>query len=247
MKKTNFGVLRQKVLDKLTELYLNENKNELKKLVKEIKTNKKFAELHLFYEDVEKKIFGDKDVAELFVEEVIKLIKGGNKQVFPNLENFVSDIENVTLNECHVFLDTLMEEQTLLNLDRIVEAKKGLIDYLLKEKVTETIEEEELPKIENTNLLNVVLVNDFNSKYSDMMNEEEKETFKKIMSMSSDELNESTKNLKNEINTKINSLLTEDVGEEVKDKLTTVLSEMKTMSSNRYNYYRLLSLKDGLD
>jgi 5'-deoxynucleotidase YfbR-like HD superfamily hydrolase len=95
-----FGVLRQKVLDKLTELYLNENKSELKQLVKEIKKDKKFSELHLFYENIEQKTINDKDLAELFVEEVTKLIKGNNKLKFNNIENYVTDVETISLNEC---------------------------------------------------------------------------------------------------------------------------------------------------
>jgi hypothetical protein len=150
----NFGVLRQKVLDKLVDLYLNEDKKELKQLVNEIKKDKVFSELHLFYESIENKTFDDREVAELFVEEVIKLVKGKNKIKFPTIEKYVSDVELVNLNECHSYIDTLMMEQSLMNLDKIVNAKKKLIDYLLKEKNISTIEEEEVPKIENTNLLN---------------------------------------------------------------------------------------------
>lgn len=241
-----FGVLRQKVLDKLTELYLNENKNELIQLVKEIKKDKKFSELHLFYENIEQKTINDKNLAELFVEEVTKLIKGNNKLKFDIIENHVSGVESISLNECHEYLDTLMEEQTLLNIERIVVAKKKLVDYLLKEKVVNESIDDETPKIDNTNLLNVVLVNDFNSKFSDSMNEDEKKIFKEIISMSVEELNESTDNLRSEINTKIDTLLSESTEDDVKEKLNSVLSEINILETNRFNYYRLMTLKDGL-
>jgi hypothetical protein len=79
------------------------------------------------------------------------------------------------------------------------------------------------------------------------MNEDEKKLFKDIITMTSDELNESTDNLRNEIKVKISTLLNENNDDEVKSKLESVLNEVESLEPNKLNYYRLITLKDGLD
>jgi hypothetical protein len=47
-----FGVLKSKMLIKLTESYNNKNKKETKNILNTIKENKDFKEMYLFYEDI---------------------------------------------------------------------------------------------------------------------------------------------------------------------------------------------------
>ena len=65
----NFGALKTKLLNKLTESYAKENKAEIKSILSTIKENKEFKEMYLFYEEIENKFFEDKEIAKLYVLE----------------------------------------------------------------------------------------------------------------------------------------------------------------------------------
>ena len=69
-----FGIIKSKLLTKLTESYANENKAEIKDILTTIKENKDFKEMYLFYEEIENKYIDDKETAQLFVEGVINIL-----------------------------------------------------------------------------------------------------------------------------------------------------------------------------
>ena len=60
-----FGVIKTKLLNKLTESYAKENKAEIKNILTTIKENKDFKEMYLFYEEIESKTISDKDLKHL--------------------------------------------------------------------------------------------------------------------------------------------------------------------------------------
>lgn len=68
---SKIGVLKTKILKKLTESYSNQNKSEMKDILKTIKENKDFKELYLFYEEIEDKYFEDKEVRNYMLRNLI--------------------------------------------------------------------------------------------------------------------------------------------------------------------------------
>ena len=84
-----FGIIKSKLLTKLTESYANENKAEIKDILTTIKENKDFKEMYLFYEEIENKYIDDKETAKLYVEGVVNILK----QQMDDLTTFINDIE----------------------------------------------------------------------------------------------------------------------------------------------------------
>jgi len=163
-----------------------------------------------------------------------------------DLTKLTKDLKNIEFekNSLYEDLDILSEENTIHNISKKIDARENLIEHLLKEK-----KEDEKPseiQIENHTLLNAVLVNNFNVKYSDFLNEEQKTTFNKIVSMSNEELITETKNLKKELTTKIDSLIKESNEDTLKDKLKNVMSEINKSDTTKFDYYKLIELKNGL-
>ena len=70
-----FGIIKSKLLTKLTESYANENKAEIKDILTKIKENKDFKEMYLFYEEIENKYIDDKETAQLYVEGIANILK----------------------------------------------------------------------------------------------------------------------------------------------------------------------------
>jgi hypothetical protein len=241
------GVIKTKILKKLTESYSSQNKNEMKSILNTIKENKEFKEMYLFYEEIENKYFEDKEVAKLYVEELNSILKSksSNLQSFCNILNEkLGDVE-VNENELYTTLDTLLENETLNNIDKKVIAKKKLVEHLTIKK--EIKESDKSTYSANENLLHTVLANNFNVLYSNSLNESQKEELKNILSMSNDDLNDKTKELKESILTQVETILTESKDSEFNMKLNSVKSEVQSMDTSKINYYRLTELKNGLN
>ena len=242
-----FGVIKTKLLSKLTESYANENKSEIKSILKEIKENKDFKEMYLFYEEVEGKYISDKETAKLFVEGLSNMLI----QTKENLDTFCESLDKklgnseITVNELYEALDTLTEKDKLSNLEKKVNAKKKLVEHLTSKK--EITESKESTLVPNETLLNAVLANNFNVLYSNTLSESQREELKSILSIPYDELISKTTELKESVLTKVDSLLTESNDVELKNKLDNVKKEVNEMLPSKYNYYRLTELKNGLN
>jgi hypothetical protein len=243
----NFGKIKTKILGKLTESYSSNNKKVMKEILKTIKENDDFKEMYLFYEEIEMKHFEDKEVARLFVEELSSVLKKKSEKLndfCKSLNETLKDVE-VEENEVYSILDQLSEQDMLGNIDKKVIAKKKLYEHLTTKKSIK--ESEKVIHTNNESLLQAVLVNNFNDLYGNNLSEEQKQTLKDILSMSSDEIESKTNELKESLNTKIDSLITESSDSEMKEKLTKVKEEVITKKPSRLNYHSLMELKNGLD
>jgi hypothetical protein len=152
--------------------------------------------------------------------------------------------DNITENEIYQCLDVLLENETLLNIDKKVNAKHKLVEHLTSEKEVKLIEESTI--IPNENLLYAVLTNNFNLSFGSSLNEEQKSELKNIVSMSEEELSSKTVELKESLLNQVNGLITESKDESLKSKLSQVKNEVNQMTMSKYNYYRLKELKNGL-
>jgi hypothetical protein len=241
-----FGILKAKLLKKITESYSNQNKTEVKNILNTIKENRDFKEMYLFYEDIENKYFDDQDTAKLFVEEVNSILKNKIKSIegFCNsLNEMVKDI-NADENEIYTALDQLAEGENLSNIDKKVIAKKKLVGHLTTKKAI--AEGAKLPSIQNESLLYAVLANNFNVLYNNTLNEEAKGELKDILALSQEEVANKVTELSENILSKVDNMLQESTYTEVSDKLNQVKKEVQSMDASKYNYYRLKQLENGL-
>ena len=241
-----FGVLKTKILQKLTEAYASGNKSEMKDILTEVTKNKDFKELYLFYEEIEDKYIDNKEDARLFIEEITPLLKEKSKNASKFCKTLDKKLGDTVIleNELYTSLDKLSERDLLKNADVKLQAKTKLVEHLTKKKESK----EELIKefTSNEKLLHTVFANNFNVLYSNTLNEEQKQELKKILAITNDELQTNFKTLKEEVLTKVNTMLLEEKVDEVKTKLNQVLTEMTTMDVSKFNYYKLQQLKNGL-
>lgn len=244
---SNFGDVKTKLLVKLTESYTSDKKSDVKELLKQVKSNKNLIEMYLFYEDVENKHIPSIDTAKLFVEQVESLLVQKSKLVNESILNLSESLKGVTPNKNEVYecLDILSEDTTLLNIEKKVIAKEKLLKHLTTSKQTQI--EESAPHTDNQSLLNAVLVNNFNTKFTDFMNEEQKETFKKIVSMKDEELSIEMSTLKESMTQKFDTLISEESDSMLIEKLKEAKREVSESTMSKFNYYRLVELSKSLD
>jgi hypothetical protein len=245
-----FGVIKSKLLNKLTESYANENKAEIKDILTTIKEDKHFKEMYLFYEEIENKFIEDKETAKLYVEGLSSYFGEpiGNINKFnmfcESLNNKLGDIE-INTNELYESLDMLSEKDSLSNIEKKVIAKKKLVEHLTTKK--EITESKETTLVPNETLLNAVLANNFNVLYSNTLSESQKEELKNILSIPYEDLIIKTSELQESIINKVSTLISESKETDLSNKLKAVKDEVTQMFPSRYNYYRLNELKNGLN
>jgi len=242
-----FGVIKSKLLNKLTESYANENKAEIKNILTTIKENKNFKEMYLFYEEIENKYIDDKETAQLYVEGVAGILKQQMDEItnFCTSLNKLINVDAINENEIYNSLDTLVENDSLSNIEKKVKAKKKLVEHLTTKK--EITESKDATLVPNETLLNAVLANNFNVLYSNTLSESEKEELKNIMSLPYEDLINKTQELKESITTQVSNLINESKDSEMLSKLNRVKDEVSGMLPSRYNFYRLNELKNGLN
>lgn len=244
----NFGKIKTKILRKLMESYSSKNKSEMKSILKIIKENKEFKEMYLFYEEIEEKYFEDKEVAKLYVEELNNILKHKSKNIYEFCKTLNEKLgeDDIEENELYSTIDQLLEDDNLGNLDKKIIAKKKLIEHLTTKKEIKESKENNTYTA-NENLLHAVLANNFNVLYSNNLSEEQKKELKNILSLTEEELENKTNELKESILSKVSTLLNESNDEELNVKLTKVEDEVKEMLLTKYNYFRLTQLNDGLE
>jgi hypothetical protein len=242
-----FGKIKSKLLQKLTESYETNKKDEIKNILSIIKEDKDFSELYLFYDDVENLELSYPGSAELYVETIQPLLNEKSKsvsQTCKKLSNYLNDVD-VETNHLYENLDILSEPVTLNNVDKKVMAKKKLIEHLETKK--EIVETKQTNYTANEKLLLSFLSNDFNSYFSRTLSEEDKTKLKQILKLNKEELVKQSNQLSEEILQKVQTILTESTDEDLKDKLKNVQKEVQNITPTKYNYYKLLELKNGLD
>ena len=244
-----FGTVKNKILTKLTESYAKENKSEVKEVLSLIKENKDFKEMYLFYEEIENKYIEDNEIAKLYVEGLSTYFGqpiGNMTNINTLCESLHKKLENVeiTSNDLYESLDILSEKDSLSNIEKKVIAKRKLIEHLTTKK--EICDSKGTTTISNENLLNAVLANNFNVLYSNTLTESQKDELKNILSISYDELISKSNELSESIINQVSTLISESNDTDLANKLNSVKDEVSKMSPSRYNYYRLVELKNGL-
>jgi hypothetical protein len=241
-----FGVLKTKILKKLTESYSNKNKSEVKDILNTIKENKDFKEMYLFYEEIENKYFDDKEIAKLYVEEIQSVLKDKSDKIASFTKNLNTKLKEVEINENELYsnLDLLVQEENLSNVDKKIIAKKKLVEHLTTKK--EIVKKEETQLVENENLLYAVLANNFNVLYNNSLNESQKQELQGILSLTDEDLQVKISDLKESILGQVGNILSESKDGDLTGKLTKVKDEVNEMKPSKFNYYRLVQLKNGL-
>lgn len=247
----NFGHLKNHIIALITELYVTD-KGKLRQIINEIKHDRDFREMYLFYEEIENLYFEDKEQAILYIENITNLLENKKNTIeklkkrynklLPKVDTtqFTSILENSLYNS----LDVLCEGKSLRKYNDRLYAQNQLLTHLTTKKTN--TEENSDTLIENVGLLYGVLVNDFNKKYMGELTEEEKTEFKKILSLTNEELNSKFNELKESTIEKLEGMLLESNEDEMTKKINEVNKEVLSLTPTKYNFYRLSELNSNI-
>lgn len=240
-----FGILKEMVLQYLSESYENKDKNKIKELIKEMK-QKDFKKIYMFYENFETKQMTDPALVDEYLTEMEKMLKNSINENSDTIQKIYNIVKKTEIGNVHYpfgLLDNLVTETSLDNLEEKVTNRKMIKEYMMRTKTVPT--ESENVFVENEKLLFTILSNDFNNQYEEMMSEEEMNRFNKIVTMSETELIENFVNKKEDTLQRLESHInSEDLNETIHTIKEKILSE--DFEINKLNYLKLIELNDSL-
>jgi len=242
-----FGVILSKMLLTLTEAYDNGDKKLVKEILTKIKNDKKFREYYQFYENFENKTITDQSLAKEYVDTISEMLKGKTNEISEISKNIYKLIKNASPEKNNLYenIDVLLENDSILNAENKIKAKKYLVEFLINEKNSSETDEPGL-FVENEKLLYTILSSNFQSEFNNILSEEEKNEFKSLMSLDDNLVEQEVNTLKLEVCDKIDNLLTENKTSEVIAKLKETLERAKQMPPTKYNLHKLRELKKAL-
>jgi uncharacterized protein YerC len=206
-----------------------------------LKPNKSSREFFTLYGEVEKRNFTDRELAEQYLDTVIKTLKSRKPTLkLSHLNEAISKCGNLsTANTTYKLLDKLVFSNSVTSITERLKARKTLLENLLTKK-----SKGNNLKIKN-NVVKNLAIKKFNEKYSKLDESTQKE-LKKLLSLSKKDLKSLYVETQQKTIQNLQSLVKQAETEKVKGKLSETLKVVKESPSNRTNLIKLNKLNKDL-
>jgi len=240
-----FGLIKTKLEEASVVAYKN---NKLDSFLKSFKglvlENEDLCELYYIYEDLYTNKGLDRDIADDYINETVEYSKILIKENQEDL-NFINSwlSKNNIINEHNNYkeLDTLIYNDSIKNLENVLECKKQIKNILLKESKKETTTDSI-----NLPLDTMVKMYESNLKKNLSLNENELKEISEIKNLSKDEIGNEIKELSETIISKLKPSLNESTDFELNEKINSTITSVKNTKIDHYNLYKLRKLNSGL-
>lgn len=252
----NFGQIYEAINNNVNLIL--DKKNKLNECILLIKNNDILLnEWHLYNqlfneENIEKHKDFIKESINEFKQYSSEDIKGANKKLNDAFDK-LNISENIKYAPLYTILDKLITEKYSI---KDINVKLNYIDqayeYMINEKIgAKNVIDENNYKGDKTLLLNI-MIQKFNNKYNETMNESEKLLFKEIISAKTNEDKQHIyNNIKNDCLSQLNELIKESENVDVKEKFLTLKEQLLNENYNKDSYlndiYTILEKKSVLE
>jgi hypothetical protein len=233
----NFGNIKDTFKNLVVESVIKKDEKGKKlfsKFLKTIKENKTLKDQYLIYSNLQNSKFDDVVEAKEFVKENIELLKGLNEgHIVKGNEFFLKLLKgNQIVKENQEFYNKVSylvnTEKTPSNIKKINESINYIVKPMLEKEEEEVFTETvDLPP----SVLTKLMVNKFNTKYSDI-SESEKEIIKTVLNGTNEDKENIYNKLKRECIDGIDTKLNESSDLELKDKLLKVKDKLLNSGIN---------------
>lgn len=222
-------------------------KNEFSKYMTVFKNmvleNKDICELYYIYDDLSTNKGLDRDIADDYINENVeysKVLVSENEKTLNKLSNWLENIVESTSNN-YKNIDTLIYNDSIKNLEKVLESKKQIKNVLIKESV----------KLENKETVNMPLqtmVKMYEStlKSNINLNENEIKEISELKSLSKNEIENEISELKESVISKLKVTLNESKDGELNSTINDTISKISDTEVDHYNLYKLRKLNSDL-
>ena len=232
-----FGKYKNSITNTLVNNYSKKEnfKKSFKSVMAPLKENKIAREFFVLYGEIENKKFKDKNLAESYLNEVIKTLKDKKSKLrIPQPNNKLIE------NKIYSKLDSLIFNESVKAIEKNINNKRDLVEHLTKEeKTTKTV------KPVATSILSNILTRKFNEKYS-ALSEEDTIKLKNLLSLDKDKLENKIIELKESTLVRLNTLKEDAKDSVMKNKIQEVCESIVNSDINASSILKIENLNKSL-
>ena len=225
----------------------NKFKKNLSVIMGSMKYSKTLSEFFILYNDVASKRLTETKHSEVYITETTAYLrekKDKLNKVLPVLDKIISSRKEICenrVNEIYDNLDNIIFNDSIKNIESIIESKKILTKNMLKEGG------EKLGKTINPKVLSHVLSKNYGKAYNEKLSESQKEILKNTILMTENNLDNEFTNIKDIVLTKLNSLIKESKDDNLTVKLVETKNKITTLKTSKKSYIQVRGLLEDLN
>ena len=234
-----FGKYKQSINNTLVSNYSNKKlfKKTFHSLMQGLKENKTAREFFVLYGEIENKKFEDKELAEAYLNEVIKTLKGKKKGLkIPTIS------EQKVLQKESVYgkLDSLIFNESVKSIEKNINNKRDLLNHLTTPKTSYKVD-----KAVPTTLLSNLATKKYNEKYNSL-SEEDKTKLENLLKLSESEVKQKVEELKENTLKQLGTLKVAADKEDMKNKIQKVTESVTNSDDNILSIIKIENLNKSL-
>lgn len=237
-----FGNIKSKIEEKLLESYSkNTFKSEMKNFKSLVLENKNVSKLFYLYDEMSSNKGLNESLVNDYIHECITIYENTvnkiDEKIINNLKKWVSDIncENKYEN-----IDNLFSAD-ILTIESRLRSKKIISENLIKLPNNKKVDTVNLPISTMVNIANKTFSN-----YVESLNESDRNELINFLKTDESELEPQFESIKNEVKTKLNSLVESTTDEETLNKVNETITKVESETFNKLNYFKLKNLNESL-
>jgi hypothetical protein len=239
-----FGLIKTKLEEASISTFKNKQFDKFmigfKKFVLE---NKDMSELYYIYDDLSTNKGLSSDIVDDYINENIeysRFLISENQKSISHLGQWISNIVKSNDNN-YKNIDTLIYNNSIKNLESILESKKEVKNTLIKES-----KKEEIKESVNLPISTMVKVYESNLKNNLSLNETELKEISDLKNVSFEDMKKEMKELKESVSLKLKGTINESTDTELSSKIEETIKKVNDSKLDHYNLYKLRKLNEGL-
>lgn len=207
--------------------------------------NKDMAEIYYLYDDLSSKKGLDNSIAYDYLNESLEysqiLIENSKKNI-QRLDSWISLFVEGNEKNNYRDIDNVIYNNSIKNLESILESKKNIMNTLISEEKINTISESYNLPISSM----VKIANDTLKKELTSLNESDKKELSEILKLNGKELKEEFEKTKKIVLDNLKVSINESTDNELKGTINKTINKVMEAKCNHYDYYKLKKLSFGL-
>jgi len=255
MKNIDVDIVKTNILNKLNESLLNDNilnesKENLNKFLDIVKNSPILQLEYKVFKNLKSKNIDNDIIATRYIDNNIKLFENYSKNDIINehnkLNEFIneSDINYNSLNESIlnlIFEVSKKDENDIPDIDLIHESFLNVLNHIKNEKkvIDENFNNTQINY--NNNIIEIA-IDKFNKKYDNILNEDDKNIFNKLIKSNKEEKKTLLEELKNDTISILHTLKNDDINYKINEsieKIEKMLYNQKTVNDDIISLYEL--------
>lgn len=241
-----FGNIKTKIEMASVDLY---NKPIFKTFINHFNSlvleNKDLAEIYYLYDDLSSKKGLDSSIASDYLNESLEysqiLIENSKKNI-QRLDSWISLFVESNEKNNYKDIDNVIYNNSIKNLESILESKKNIMNTLISEEKINTVSETYNLPISSM----VKIANDTLKKELTSLNENDKKELSEILKLNSKQLKDEFERTKKIVLDNLKVSINESKDSELKGTINETIKKVMESKCSYYDYYKLMKLSSGL-